>query len=279
MIAVPELGDALGTRFSDVADGGGLDLRGRRDEPEAIEKLWGSSFLCQLHAELTRAELRLQPDAVIGFCSGETNALFAMGAWNDIDAMRREIDEAGIYTRELAGEFEAVRRAWGEPSDTRVRWTSWRLLAPLDQVRSAVEAEPRVHLTIINAPGDCVIGGEPDGCDRVVDAVRRNRARPLEYDIAVHCPELRELEQTWRDLHRRATREVRGVRFYTHATIDHYRPTEQSACEALTGQALRHGRFPGSDRAGLAGRRPRFHRARSARRLQPVDRSHPRRGS
>ena len=243
MIAVPELGDALATRFSSVAEAAGW-IYEEGDEPEAIEKLWGSSFLCQVHAELTRVELRLQPDAVIGFCSGETNALFAMGAWNDIDAMRREIDEAGIYTRELAGEFEAVRRAWGEPSDTRVRWTSWRLLAPLDQVRRAVDAEPRVHLTIINAPGDCVIGGEPDGCDRVVDAVGRNRARPLGYDIAVHCPELGELEQTWRNIHRRATREVRGVRFYTHATIDHYRPSEQSACEALTGQALGTVDFP-----------------------------------
>ncbi len=243
LVTVPELGDALATHFAGVAAVAGWIYQ-EGGEPEAIEKLWGSSFLCQLHAELTRRSLRLQPDAVIGFCSGETNALFAMGAWNDIDAMRREIDDAGIYTRELAGGFEAVRRAWGEPSDAQVRWTSWRLLAPLAQVRGAVEAEPRVHLTTINAPGDCVIGGDPEGCNRVVGAVGRNRARPLEYDIAVHCPELRELEQTWRDIHRRHTRQVRGVRFYTHATLDHYTPSEQTACDALTGQALGTVDFP-----------------------------------
>jgi 3-hydroxymyristoyl/3-hydroxydecanoyl-(acyl carrier protein) dehydratase/1-acyl-sn-glycerol-3-phosphate acyltransferase len=186
--------------------------------------------------------LRLQPQAAIGFCSGETNALFALGAWRDMDALRVDIDEAGLYSRELAGEFAAVKRAWKEPGS--VRWSSWRLLAPIERVREALAGETRAYLSILNAPGDCVVAGDADACRRVVDRVGPERARSLAYDVAVHCPEMAEYRDEWRRLHRRPTFPVPGVRFYTHATLDHYAPTADSAADALLGQAMGTVDFP-----------------------------------
>ena len=49
--------------------------------PTPTDKLWGSSYLTQIHAQLTRKSWGLQPTASIGFCSGESNALFAMDAF------------------------------------------------------------------------------------------------------------------------------------------------------------------------------------------------------
>ena len=54
----------------------------------------------------------LKPDAVMGVSSGETNAIFATGAWHDMDAMFAEIESSGMYTREIAGEYRAAQRAW-----------------------------------------------------------------------------------------------------------------------------------------------------------------------
>ena len=213
-------------------------------EPTPADKLWGSSLLCQLHAELTRHILGLSPQAAIGLSSGETNALFALGAWDDIDGFHDRVEAEGVYPRELAGEFAAVRRAWALPDGTPVDWTNWRLLAPLDAVRAAVDEEPRAHLMIVNAPGDCVIGGDAAACQRVVGRVGQRRARRLGYDIAVHCPELSAFQDGWRRLHLRPTSAVPGVRFYTHATCGPYELSTDAVADALLGQAVRTVDFP-----------------------------------
>ncbi len=248
LLAFPGLVAALSPRFSDLHGAAGWIYRTEPgedvSEPSAVDKLWGSSFLCQAHAVLTREVLGLKPQAAIGFCSGETNALFAFSAWNDVDAMRDEIERAEIYTRELGGSFDAVRLAWGEGSHVPIAWKSWRVLAPMERVRGALANEPRVHLAIVNAPGDVVISGDAAGCERVVESVGRERCRPLGYDVAVHCPELSAFAQEWRRLHTRETTAVEGVRFYTHATLSAYSPDAQSAADALLGQALRTVDFP-----------------------------------
>ena len=72
----------------------------------------------------------------------------------------------------------------------------------------------------------------------------RERALPLGYDIAAHCPELQEVHDEWRALHHRETRDVPGVRFYTHATGSWFHPTADAAADAITGQATRTLDFP-----------------------------------
>jgi acyl transferase domain-containing protein/3-hydroxymyristoyl/3-hydroxydecanoyl-(acyl carrier protein) dehydratase len=244
LLAFPELVDRLAPRFRSMARTAGWIYEPGAAEVEPAAKLWGSSFLCQVHAEWTRAALGLRPSAAIGLCSGETNALFALGAWSDLDEMVREIEEAEIYSRELAGAFDAVRRYRNAPPGSPVDWASWRVLASREQVEAAVAAEPLAHLTIVNAPGDYVVAGDAAACERIVAAAGRERARRLGYDIAVHCPEMRPFEAAWRRIHRRTTTPVPGVRFYTHATCDHYALDADAVADALTQQALRTVDFP-----------------------------------
>jgi acyl transferase domain-containing protein/3-hydroxymyristoyl/3-hydroxydecanoyl-(acyl carrier protein) dehydratase len=205
------------------------------------QQLWGSSYLSQLHAELTRSVLGLAPQAAIGFCSGETNALFAMGAWHDLDAFFPDLLDAGVFSRHIAGEYRVLREAWGDPE---ARWTNWRVLWPEDRVREALRDEPRCRLTIVSAPGDVVIGGDPEACHRVVDRVGRSRAYPLGYDVTIHCPEMELYAGPWRQLHHRETRDLPGVRFYTSATCGSYEASADAAADALTGMALRQVDFP-----------------------------------
>ena len=209
-----------------------------------LDQLWGTSFVCQLHAELSRGLLGLSPRATLGYSSGESNALFALGAWTDLDAMIRESRAGKIFTRELAGAFDAPRRAWARLGLRGETWVNYIVSAPVEHVRSALAGEPLAHLTIINTPEDCVIGGEAAACERVLARLGRERALPLGYDIAAHCPELQEVHDEWRALHRRATRDVPGVRFYTHATGSWFHPTADAAADAITGQAMRTLDFP-----------------------------------
>ena len=252
--AFPELGDRLAARFPSVGEA--MDWVWGERVPSELEMLWGASALCQIHAELSLGELALRPAATIGYSSGESNALFALGVWRDMESMRADMAESGLFSRHLGGTFEAVARAWGEE---RVAWEVWSLLAPVARVREAVAEERRVHLSIVHSAEDCVIAGDTAACARVVARIGRDRSRRLPYNLAVHVPELGllpDIEELWLDVHRRAVAppSIPGVRVYTSATHAPLDPTSEGCARAILGQADRTLDFPRTvERAWLDG--------------------------
>ncbi len=246
LLAFPDVMDEIHTRFASLKEAAGwVYAKNGNGRPTPEEMLWGSSFISQVHSRITQKHLGLAPDAVLGFSSGESNSLFAMGAWRDMDDMFHEFREMGVFTREVGGEFAAIRRAWEGHGVTDSNWTNWGLLVPEKEVLGAIETEPLVHLIIINAPGDVVIGGEAGACERVVKGFGQQRAYRLTYDVASHCPEIKDYADEWRKLHHRPTFPVPDVRFYTGATCSHYRPTADGAADALLGMASHTLDFPG----------------------------------
>jgi len=215
---------------------------------EQFDQLKGCALVCQAHVLAARDVLGLRPDAVLGLSSGETNSLVAMGAWRDMDAMFEEIAQSDMYGTYLTGACESAREAWDLPADTGVRWAAWRLLAPLDAVRVALADEPRARVTIINAPGDCVLAGDEQAVRRVVerliDRVAGAQAIDLGHPMVVHCEEMAPYEDVWRRIHTRRTHEVPGVRFYANHTGHAYTPTRETAADNLTGQAMAAIDFP-----------------------------------
>ena len=245
VLAIPELADAFAARCRAVDRAAGWIYRRPTGEtPGPGKKLWGASFLCQIHAQLSRGLLGIEPEAVIGFCAGETNALFAMGAWNDFDGLYEDLESEAIFEQKLGGQFQTVQRAWNLTDDGDVDWQTLRVLAPLDVVEAAVKDEEHCYITIVNAPGDCVVGGAADACARVIERIGKKRARPLGYNIAMHCPATRPVEKLWHEMHHRPTEPVPGVRFYTHSTLDHYEVDADKVADALVGQAMNRVDFP-----------------------------------
>jgi PfaB family protein len=213
--------------------------------PDAMEQLCAYSLLCHVHTALTRGVLGLKPDAALGLCTGESSALFSLGAWEDLPSMLASIRDTGLYTRELAGEWQVVRRAWSSWGVTEEpAWTTWRVFAPADEVRVALEGERLAHLAIIHAPSDCVVVGHPASCQRVIARLFKRHARNVGPGLALHCPEVESYAGPWRALHERPTREVPGVRFYANATGRAYIPCAQTAADALLGQAETTVNFP-----------------------------------
>ena len=242
LVAHPDLLDEVSAQFANLEEAvGWIYEPGATRERPPVDKLWGSSFLCQVHARLTRGVLGIKPEAAIGFCSGETNAIFAMGAWRGLDAMHSDIERDGVFDRALGGELEVLKQSWQSQD---VDWETYRVLADEDTVREALEGEDRAYLTIINCPGDLVIAGEKEACERVIARIGGHRARSLGYNIVMHCPEARGFEQTWHALHHRPTEPVPGVRFYTHSTLSSYEASADAIADALTGQAMQTVDFP-----------------------------------
>lgn len=244
LLAWPELGDALAERHAGAGELARALYSADVSVLDPRVQLTGCALVCQAHAEFSRSVLKLVPQAAIGLSSGETNALLAFGVWRDLDAMLGEIEASGLYGRELTGACRAAAQTWKLPVGEAVAWTCWRIAAPRELVEQALASEPRAYMTIVQAPDDCVIGGEPSACARVVDRVGRGKAMPLGLDMIVHCIAMEPFADAWRSIHTRKAYPAPTVRFYSNAFNGAYTPTSDSAAEAITRQALAPIDFP-----------------------------------
>ncbi len=235
LAAMPDLGDRLTQRIPGLLEAAEWMWSGEQD-PTNSERLWGASVLSQLHTELSLGALGLRPRAAIGYSSGETNSLIAMGAWTDGDAMRTAIERLGLYEPELGAPFDAVARAWGEPTGTPT-WAVWSVLAPLEAVQEALADLDRVHLAIVHTAADCVIAGCAQQCERAVQSLGAHRCQPLSYDIAAHVPEVEAFRDEWLEIHRRHVTPVPGVRFYSAGHDGAYEPETERCAQAILRQA------------------------------------------
>jgi len=244
LLAFPRIGHNLCVRFAGTprlaADLYGAGITSF----SPATQLTGSSFVCQAHTELTRNVLGIEPEVALGLSSGETNSLMAFGVWHDLDAMLEEIEDSEMYVSQLTAECRAAAEYWGLPEGELPRWRNYRIAAPLETVEAAMEGEDRVYVTVIHHYEDIVIGGDADGCARVVEKVGRNRAIDLGLDMVVHCAPLAPFEKTWHRIHTRDTRAVPGIRFYTNAGNRAYVPTREAAADAITQQAIDPVDFP-----------------------------------
>jgi acyl transferase domain-containing protein/3-hydroxymyristoyl/3-hydroxydecanoyl-(acyl carrier protein) dehydratase/1-acyl-sn-glycerol-3-phosphate acyltransferase len=217
---------------------------GKSVRPLPFEQQCGAGFLSQIHADFSRKILEIEPSAVIGLSSGETNSMFAFGVWDDMDGLLQDTADYKLYDDELANEFKAVKKYWGEKDDFEVKWDNWILLASIEKVKKLLKKEERVYLTIINSPNNCVIGGDKDACGRIIEKIGKNKAIPLKHDIAVHAPVVKPFEKIWRKNHTRNCKKIEGIRFYSNYLDGVYETTDENVADALTGQALQTIDFP-----------------------------------
>lgn len=233
LLHLPQLQEPLRARSQRLATA--LDWSFVADDavPSVFEQLCGSSALSQLHLALSEGLLGLKADAWLGYSSGETNALIAAGVWNDPDALMDDMASSRLLERELAGRFDVLARAWGEPA----AWACWTVAASPDEVRRALDGLERVHIAIINDDASCLIAGAAEQCGRAVERIGAARCLQLDYSLVVHVPELRGVEREWLAVHRRTTSAPRRGRIYSTASGRPYAPDTDACAQAILAQA------------------------------------------
>ena len=179
----------------------------------------------------------IAPQAVIGYSLGESAGLLALAAWQDRDGMRERMEESTLFTRDLAGEYRAARRAWGIPEGEGITWSIGVVEATAARVRAALHLLPRVYLLIINTPDECVVGGDAGGVNELVAALGC-RFFPLSGITTVHCQVAREVAESYRALHLFPTTPPEGITFYSGAWGRAYLPDRELAADAILAQAL-----------------------------------------
>ena len=243
--AYPDMGAELALAFprlADTVEAAHAPLR--RSSPAGassaqlavIDQILGASLLGGFHVQLSRDLLGIRPDAAIGYSSGETAALAALGAWTDPAAAYRDFRASDLFASDLVGDFRAVRRVWDRLAVSGDTWATYLVSAPAQELRGLLACEPAVHLMAVTMPDSCVVGGEATACAAVLGRLGSGAVFPLDYGIAAHAPEVAEVAAEYRRLHLRPTKDVPGVRFYSSASGEAYRASAERAADALLAQ-------------------------------------------
>ena len=102
---------------------------------------------------------------------------------------------------DLTAPYAAARTAWGRGEGEAVDWLTLRVDLSAAEIRAALHDLPRVYLLLVNAPNECVIGGEPSQVRAAAQRLGCDGA-PIGDAAAVHCPVVRAVADAYRDLHR-----------------------------------------------------------------------------
>jgi PfaB family protein len=144
----------------------GLTAQLNEDPITLVES--GTTF-AMLYTMLIRDIFGVRPRAMLGYSLGEISMLWAGGVWANPDAGSANWHASPLFKTRLFGRKQVVREQWGLRDDQDDDfWHNYVLKAPADDVRAAVEGEPRVYVTLINLINEVVIAGDPAGCLRVI---------------------------------------------------------------------------------------------------------------
>ncbi|MBN1518349.1 type I polyketide synthase [Candidatus Sumerlaeota bacterium] len=189
----------------------------------------------------------VRPKAVVGYSLGETAGLFALRAWTGRDLMLQRMNESTLFTSDLVGEYNAVRKAWKWPKSKAVDWALGVIDLPTKTVQASLAAARKDHWKVFqliaNTGRECVIGGHLPDVERFVRQLECE-FYPLKGVSAVHCEVAEEVAGPYREMHLFDTQPPQGVRFYSGAWGTHYPLSRDSAADAILLQATKGIDYP-----------------------------------
>jgi acyl transferase domain-containing protein/3-hydroxymyristoyl/3-hydroxydecanoyl-(acyl carrier protein) dehydratase len=229
-LSFPEALERLGTEVHDFS---------RHVFPQIAE---GPGGLAEIivrqvtHGLVVHDALRLlgvSPQAYMGYSLGESAGLFASRAWRDRDTMFQRTLESPLFRSQLTKSGSVLRDAWGEDAE----WAVALVMRSKEEIRSALSGT--ATLLIVNAPGECVIGGRKDDVRAVIGRLG-GAAVFLEGVPFVHLPAIAPVQEDYRALHLLPTTPVPGVRFYSAAWARTYEVTTENCAASIVANAM-HG--------------------------------------
>jgi acyl transferase domain-containing protein/3-hydroxymyristoyl/3-hydroxydecanoyl-(acyl carrier protein) dehydratase len=180
------------------------------------------------------ASLGVSPDAVIGYSLGESAGLFASGAWTDRDLMFDRLLRSPLFVDQLAGRCTVAGQAWGVDAPD---WVAVVVPRAADVVRPLLSGT--VRLLIVNAPGECVLGGSRSEVLALTRRLGCGAAPPLSGVPTVHSDLVDPVADAYRALHVQPTTAPPGVRYYSGHLGRGYALTADAAADSIVGNATR----------------------------------------
>ncbi|WP_322743603.1 PfaB family protein [Vasconcelosia minhoensis] len=178
-----------------------------------------------LFTEIIQKIFQVQPQAAFGYSMGESTMMYALDVWSNADYGSEFVHQSRLFQSQLGGAQEVIQAHW--PDTGKLRWSSYVLLTSPEQVRACLAQEPRVYLTHINTPQEVVIGGDAEGCDRVIAALQCESFRSPA-NLVLHCEAMASAYPELFALNHLQPLNPSPIRFYTSATYQPL-PLDQDA--------------------------------------------------
>ncbi len=250
------MGRALGVRWPQVMRGQDAE-NDRLFSQFAHGRFWSASSLREIsHSDVifgqvclgtivtdVLARFGVQPDAVIGYSLGETTSLFSTRWWpaeTCRDEMLRRMENSTLFTSDLTGSCDAVRKAWGLGDGEKVDWLIGVIRCGREKAAAAVRGRKRVYLLLVNTPGECVIGGDRGAVMELAGELRC-AVHPVEGVTTVHCEVIEPVRERYRELHLHEVAGRNGAKpraaVYSSAWAKAYEVTRESAADSIMAQA------------------------------------------
>jgi acyl transferase domain-containing protein/3-hydroxymyristoyl/3-hydroxydecanoyl-(acyl carrier protein) dehydratase len=179
----------------------------------------------------------ITPAIYVGYSLGESAGLFASRTWRSRDVMFERTLTSPLFRTELSGPCTVVQQEWGQGARFRA------VLVPRgkDEVRAALRGT--AALLIVNAPGECVVGGKATDVALVVEALGC-AAFELEGVPSVHLPVMEPVAEAYRDLHVLPCTPPLNTTFFSGAWATSYEPTSENAADSIVQNARAGFDFP-----------------------------------
>jgi 3-hydroxymyristoyl/3-hydroxydecanoyl-(acyl carrier protein) dehydratase len=198
--------------------------------PETMEARIAAQVALGTVLSDTLVSFGVRPTAAIGYSLGESSALFGLRAWTDRDGLFETMERSSLFKSDLCGPCDVARAEWGVD---QVDWVTAIIERSADEIRAVLPE--RAYLQFIHGPRECVVGG-----DRIAVGVLTQRLGVAPVLVptttTMHCPIVRRVAQTYRDLHVWPVRDT-GVTFYSSSWGRPYALTSESAADSILAQA------------------------------------------
>jgi PfaB family protein len=201
------------------------------DPPGLIES--GTSFAV-LFTTILREAFGIHPDTALGYSLGEVSMLWAFRVWQDGDRGLRAWRSSPLFKTQLSGPKRLIRERWKVPEHVGddALWATYVLKVPVDRARKTITHYEKVEITLINAPGEVVIGGDPEDCRAVIEALDVH-ALPVPYDAVIHSSLMRSLQPDFASLYHYPVRSLPDTSFYSAANYERLRLRSDDLAQSL----------------------------------------------
>jgi PfaB family protein len=160
----------------------------------------------------------LRPSHACGYSLGESSMLLALGVWTAGDRLDAGIRSTPLFRTRLSGPMDAVAEFWARrghrPRRPDAPWAVEVVLADRTAVEAVLPRHDRAFLSIVNAPGEVVIAGDPDALEGVIRELGCDHV-PLPFHQALHAPPAETELARFVELNRHPVSPVEGIAFHS----------------------------------------------------------------
>ena len=210
---------------------------------DALAMLESETGFAGLITTILRDCFQIKPQGAFGYSQGEISMMHAQGVWNDIGRTSEVINTSELFKTRLAGSKDAVREYWQDNIPEGELWRNYVAIANRHNIKEKLQTENRVYLTQINSETECIIAGDPQSCERVIESLGCDAFR-APFKHVIHCEALKSEYDELIKLNTLPLRNTPNITFYSAANYGQMKLESQEIAHNLTQTLIQQLDFP-----------------------------------